>query len=80
MRADVEDREDVRDATSAATALASRSKRAQRDRDRAANAVGQDLDRDVAVEARVARAVDLAHAAGAEGGEDLVGAEAGSGG
>ena len=28
---------------------------------------GQDLDRDVAAEPRVARAIDLAHAAGAEG-------------
>ena len=34
--------------------------------------VGQDLDRDVAIELRVAGPIDLAHAAGAEGGEDLV--------
>ena len=38
--------------------------------------LGQDLDRDVAIELRVARAIHLAHAAGAERGEDLVGAEA----
>ena len=38
--------------------------------------VGQDLDRHVATERRVARAIDLAHAAGAEGGEDFVRAEA----
>ena len=35
----------------------------------------QDLDRDLAAEARVAGAIDLAHAARAERGEDLVGAE-----
>ena len=40
----------------------------------------QDLDRDVAAEARVLGAVDLPHAARADGGEDLVGAEAGTGG
>ena len=39
----------------------------------------QDLDRDLAAQARVAGAVDLAHAARAEGGEDLVGPEAGAG-
>ena len=33
---------------------------------------GQHLDRDVAAEAGVARAVDLAHPAGAEKAEDLV--------
>ena len=37
---------------------------------------GQHLDRDVAPEPRVARAVDLAHPARAERDEDLVGAEA----
>ena len=42
--------------------------------------LGQNLDRDGPVEARVARAIDLAHAARAEGGQDLVGAEAGAGG
>ena len=42
--------------------------------------LGQDLDRDVAIQLRVARAIDLAHAAGAERGQDLVRAEAGAGG
>ena len=37
--------------------------------------VGEDLQRDVATELRVARAIDLAHAAGADRGDDLVGAE-----
>ena len=37
--------------------------------------LGQDLDRDVTIELRVARAIDLAHAAGAEGREDFVRAE-----
>ena len=41
---------------------------------------GKDLDGDVAVELRVAGAVDLAHAAGAERGKDLVGAESRAGG
>ena len=36
---------------------------------------GQDLDRDLAPEPRILRAVDLAHAAGADLAEDLVGAE-----
>ena len=36
---------------------------------------GQDLDRDHAVEARVAGAVDLAHPAGAQRREDFVGTE-----
>ncbi len=40
---------------------------------------GQDLDGDGAVQARVARAVDLAHPARAKGREDLVGTEARSG-
>jgi hypothetical protein len=35
----------------------------------------QDLDGDVAVQPRVARAIDLAHAAGTERGEDFVRAE-----
>ena len=39
---------------------------------------GQDLDRDVASELHVPRAIDLAHAAFADGGDDLVGAEAGA--
>ena len=42
--------------------------------------VRQDLDRDRAIEPRVARPVDLAHAAGAEGRDDLVRAEARAGG
>ena len=33
---------------------------------------GQDLDRDRAIEPRVARLVDLAHAAGADGGVDAI--------
>ena len=41
--------------------------------------VGQDLDGDVAIEPRVPRLIDLAHAAGAEGGDDLVRAEASAG-
>ena len=44
----------------------------------AGGAGGQHLDGDVAAQARVAGAVDLAHPAGADGGEDLVGAEAGA--
>ena len=39
----------------------------------------EDLDRDVAVELRVPRAVDLSHPARAQRREDLVGAEAGAG-
>ena len=38
----------------------------------------EDLDRHRAIEPRVARLVDLAHPAGAEGGEDFVRAEAGA--
>jgi hypothetical protein len=37
--------------------------------------LGQYLDRDLAVELRVARPIDLAHATGAERAEDLEGAE-----
>ncbi len=40
---------------------------------------GKNFDRDVAVKLRIARAVDLAHSAGAERREDLVHAEAHSG-
>ena len=40
----------------------------------------QDFDRDVALQTRVARAVHLAHPACADGGNDLVGAEADSAG
>ena len=38
--------------------------------------LGQHLDRDVAIELRVRRAIDLAHAARADGGDDFVGSEA----
>ena len=41
--------------------------------------LGQDLDRDVAIQLRVARAKDLAHAAFADRRSDLVDAEAGAG-
>ena len=41
--------------------------------------VRQDLDRDVAIQLRVARAVDLAHAAFADRRDDFVDAEAGAG-
>ena len=41
---------------------------------------GQDLDGDVAREARILRPIDLAHASGADLAEDLVGTELGSGG
>ena len=40
---------------------------------------GQHLDRDLAAEPRVARAVDLAHPAGAERRDDLVGPQASAG-
>ena len=46
----------------------------------AENARGQYLDRNVTPEPRIARAVDLAHAAGADRRGDLVDAEAGTGG
>ena len=36
--------------------------------------VGQDLDRDVAIELRIAGAIHLAHSPGTDGGDDLVGA------
>jgi hypothetical protein len=38
--------------------------------------VRQDFDRDVAIERRIARPIDLPHAAGPKGGEDLVRTEA----
>src|SRR5437773_9799113 len=41
--------------------------------------IRQDFDRDVAIELRVARPIDLAHPAGAERRENLVLPEAGSG-
>ena len=42
--------------------------------------VGQDLDRDVAIELRIASAIDLAHSAGPKRAEDLVRTEARAGG
>jgi hypothetical protein len=42
--------------------------------------VRQDFQRDVAVELGVAGAIDLAHAARADGGDDFIGAEARAGG
>ena len=45
-----------------------------------ASLLGQDLDRDLAAQPRVARPVDLAHPARAERGEDLVRPEPCSGG
>ena len=41
--------------------------------------VRQDLDRDIAPELRIARAIDLAHAAGPDQGGDFIRAEAGAG-
>ena len=41
--------------------------------------VGQDLQRDVAIEPRIARAIHLAHAARADERDDFVGAEARTG-
>jgi hypothetical protein len=40
--------------------------------------LGQDLDGDIAVEVRIARAIDLAHAARAEGGDEFMGAKTGA--
>ena len=59
----------------AATARASRSNRASASGS-LASAAGKHLDGDVAAEPRVVGAVDLAHAAGADGRDDLVRAEA----
>ena len=69
-RADVEDREDVRmvERRGGARLLLEAAQPIGIGRERG----GQDLDRDLASEPRVARAVDLAHAAGAERREDLV--------
>ena len=44
----------------------------------AGEGVGQDLQRDIAIELRIARAKHLAHAAGADLGGDFVGTEAGA--
>ena len=41
--------------------------------------VGQDLERDVALQPGVGRAIDLAHAPGTERGDDLIKADAGAG-
>ena len=65
--------------SSAATARASRSKRARRSGS-PATFTRQDLDRDGAIEPRVAGFVDLAHAASAKRAEDFVWAESGAGG
>ena len=62
---------------SEARTCASRWKRATRSGS-CVNSVGQELQRHVATEPRVAGAVDLAHAAGAQQAGDLVGAEAGA--
>lgn len=40
---------------------------------------GQDLDGDVPIEARVLRAIDLAHTAHADRGDNFIGTEAGAG-
>ena len=45
----------------------------------AGEGVGQNLDGDVAAEPRIARAIDFAHPAGAQGGLDVIRAEAGAG-
>ena len=45
----------------------------------ASNLTRQDLDGDRSIEACVAGSVDLAHAAGSEGGDDLIRAEPGAG-
>ena len=65
LLADVVERADVRMVRADEIARASRSNRS-RNCGSAAKCVGQDLDRDGAIEPRVARAIDLAHAAGAE--------------
>ena len=62
---------------SAATAFASRSKRASARG--CGDARRQHLDRHLAVEPGVARAVHLAHASRAEGSDDPVGSEAAAG-
>ena len=41
--------------------------------------IGKDLERDVALQSRVVRAIDLAHSPGAERGENLIRADAGTG-
>ena len=44
----------------------------------AGEGIRQNLERDVAIQLRIARAIHLAHAAGAKGREDFVRAEAGA--
>ena len=56
--------------------LALRARSARGAPDRRANSVGQDLERDVAIELRIARAIDLPHAAGAKATEEFKAAEA----
>ena len=58
-----------------ASVCASRSKRARRSGS-AASTAREDLDRDIAVQLRVARPIHLAHAASADHREDFVGADA----
>ena len=75
--ADVVDGEDVGDGSGRPAARASCSKRRRRsaspgERD------GQDLDRDLAPQARVVGAIDLAHSAGTQGGDDFVRAQSAS--
>ncbi len=72
--ADVVQRADVRMRLSAAMARASRSNR-WRESGIGRNGRRQDLDRDGAIEPDVAGLVDLAHPAGAEERDDLVGSE-----
>ena len=60
---------------SEASTRASRSNRARRSASRAKTR-REHLDRDVAPEARIARAVDLAHAARAEQADDFIGTDA----
>ncbi len=62
----------------AARTSASRWNRARRSGS-AADGLGQDLDRDLALEVRVRGAIDLAHPARAERRDDFVGAQASTG-
>ena len=62
-----------------ASVCASRVNRASRSGS-LAKRVGQDLERDIAIQLRVARAIDLSHAAFADRRGDFVDAEAGAGG
>ena len=60
---------------SEASTCASRLNRASRSESEREQ-FGQDLDRDLAIQFRIARAIDFAHASGAQSGEDFVRAEA----